>query len=230
VAWAEFAAAYAMFLLAHAVPARPAVRRRLVGLAGERGYVAGYVTASLALLAWLDHGGRAGALPAALGSRRPGSAGCRTSPCPSPSCWRPLPSRRAEPVLVRGRARRPTSIPSAPASSRLSRQPILLALGIWAGAHVVPNGNLAHVLLFGGFAAMAVLGMAMLERRRRRVIGEAAWRALARRTALLPTPAGLRAAASTPGAGARALAGLLGYAVALLLHERLFGVSPLPLP
>jgi uncharacterized membrane protein len=227
VAWAEFAGAYALFLLAHAVPARPPVRRRLVAGLGERGYVAVYVVVSLGLLAWLiTAAGRAPYLP----------------------LWDPAPWQRwvpnlAVPVAIVlaalavgvpnpfsfGGARNDRFDPERPGVVALSRQPILLALGIWAGAHVVPNGNLAHVLLFGGFAAMALLGMAMLERRRRRVLG-AEWEALARRTALWPGAAGLAALAGTPRLVPRMVVGLAVYGAALMLHGPVLGVSPLPAP
>jgi hypothetical protein len=51
--WAEFATAYAAFLLSHAVPARPAARGRLTAALGERGYLLAYSAVSLAALVWL---------------------------------------------------------------------------------------------------------------------------------------------------------------------------------
>ena len=49
----EFFAALAVFVLAHAVPARPVLRGRLVDALGRRTYLALYSALSLALLAWL---------------------------------------------------------------------------------------------------------------------------------------------------------------------------------
>jgi uncharacterized membrane protein len=228
VGWAEFAGAYAAFLLAHAVPARPPVRRRLVGALGERGYVAAYVIASLGLLAWLIvAAGRAPHLP----------------------LWDPAPWQRWVPNLLVpvaillaalavgvpnpfsfGGTRNERFDPERPGIVALSRQPILLALALWAAAHVVPNGNLAHVLLFGGLAATALLGMATLERRRRRSLSPAVWHGLARRTALWPTARGLAAAGAMPGFVPRVIVGVAAYGAILLLHAPVLGVSPLPVP
>lgn len=47
----------------------------------------------------------------------------------------------------------------------------LWALSLWALAHVVPNGDLAHVILFGNFAAFALLGQRLVDRRRQRDMG-----------------------------------------------------------
>jgi hypothetical protein len=52
----------------------------------------------------------------------------------------------------------------------VARHPLLLALALWAGVHALANGDLAHLLLFGGFA---LLGMRALDRHRRRLLGEA---------------------------------------------------------
>ena len=49
----EFILALLVFLGAHSIPARPAIRARLVGALGERAYLLIYSLLSLGLLAWL---------------------------------------------------------------------------------------------------------------------------------------------------------------------------------
>lgn len=51
--WGEYAAAWAVFLLSHMLPARPRLRRALVMAFGERGFVAVYSLASIVVLGWL---------------------------------------------------------------------------------------------------------------------------------------------------------------------------------
>lgn len=110
-----------------------------------------------------------------------------------------------------------------PGIVRWSRHPLLLALALWAAAHVVPNGDLAHVILFGTFAAFALLGGRLIDRRKRRELG-AAWQRL--RVAVEGAPLlSLRGSVSTL---ARLVAGVVLYATLLWVHPVLFGVSPLP--
>lgn len=48
---------------------------------------------------------------------------------------------------------------------RAARHPMLLAVKIWATAHLLANGTLADVLLFGGFLAWAVADRISVKRR-----------------------------------------------------------------
>jgi len=48
---------------------------------------------------------------------------------------------------------------------RWSRHPLLLALALWTPAHLVPNGDLAHVILFGTCAAIALPGGRLIDAR-----------------------------------------------------------------
>jgi uncharacterized membrane protein len=90
-----------------------------------------------------------------------------------------------------------------------AKHPMLAAIKFWAFAHLLANGSLADVLLFGGFLAWAVVDRISVKRR--------------------AMPQVLRTA--PPGPWNDAIAVVLGLAVYALLigwaHVRLFGVSPL---
>ena len=89
-----------------------------------------------------------------------------------------------------------------------AKHPMLAAVKFWALAHLLANGTLADVLLFGGFLAWAVLDRISLKRR---------------------PPQQLRTA--PPGAFNDVVAVVLGLALYAVFigwaHARLFGVSPL---
>ena len=51
-----------------------------------------------------------------------------------------------------------------------AKHPMLLATKLWAAAHLLANGNLADVLLFGGFLAWAVADRISLKRRAARAV------------------------------------------------------------
>ncbi len=90
-----------------------------------------------------------------------------------------------------------------------AKHPMLAAIKFWAFAHLLANGTLADVLLFGGFLAWAVADRISMKRR--------------------SAPQVLRTA--PPGRWNDAIAVVLGLAIYVLfigwVHVRLFGVSPL---
>jgi uncharacterized membrane protein len=90
----------------------------------------------------------------------------------------------------------------------LTKHPMLVAVKFWALAHLLANGRLADILLFGGFLAWAVLDRISLKRR---------------------PPQVLRMAPARPWNDAVAIVlGLATYVFVILwAHVRLFGVSPL---
>jgi uncharacterized membrane protein len=213
--WLEFTAAFAAFFLTHSIPLRPAVRPHLQRALGRRGFTLAYSTLSLAVLAWLI---------AAAGR------------APFVQLWNWAPWQHLVPLVVMlpvclilslaiarpnpfsfGGARNETFDPARPGIVRLNRHPLLLALALWAGAHVVPNGDLAHVILFGTFCGFAVLGPRLIDRRKRREMGKD-WDALAAR---------VKAAAPLPLPLPRLVTGLALYLLLIAAHPLLFGVSPL---
>lgn len=154
--WGEFAAAYIAFFLSHALPISPPIRPWLEARLGRSGFTLAYSVLSIAILGWLI--GAAGRAP-------------YVSLWPSASWQNHVPVVVMVPVCLIialsvarpnpfsfGGARNDNFDPAHPGIVRLTRHPLLLALALWAAAHLVPNGDLAHVILFGTFAVFALLG------------------------------------------------------------------------
>ncbi len=220
--WGEYALAFAAFFLTHSVPIRPPVRRWLVAHLGGAGFGLAYSALSLAVLAWLiGAAGRAPHVP--LWHWAPWQNHVVLTAMLPVCLILALSIARPNPFSFGG-ARNGSFDPARPGIVRLTRHPLLLALALWAGAHLLANGDLAHAILFGAFAGFAALGMGLVDRRKRREMGET-WhhRDTARRLSpLLPQPV------SWPGAAIRLALAIALYAAVLWLHPWLFGVNPLP--
>lgn len=218
--WVEFAAAYAVFLLAHMIPVRPGVRGRLVGLFGASGFTMAYSVLSLALLYWLVlAAGRAPFVP--VWPWAPWQNHVVLATMLAVCLLLALSLGRPNPFSFGGSGNHRYD-PARPGIVALTRHPILDALALWALAHLVANGDLAHVLLFGGFAGFALLGRRMIDRRKRRTTGEA-------RTSLQPKKTEALGLLEDPGSLVlRSSAGIAAYILLLVLHAPLIGVDPLP--
>lgn len=215
--WGGYGLAFAAFFLSHSLPIRPPLRPWLVARLGARGFALAYSALSLAVLVWLIvAAGRAPFVPVWDWAQWQNHAVLALM---LPACLiLALAVARPNPFSFGG-LRNDGFDPARPGIIRLTRHPLLVALALWAGAHVLPNGDLAHVLLFSTFAAFAVLGGRLIDRRRRREMG-GRWHDL--RAAM---------AASRPGFGRdtalRLVAGGLLYAALLALHPLVIGVDPL---
>ncbi|MCU9840117.1 NnrU family protein [Ruegeria sp. WL0004] len=218
--WGAFAAALAVFLLSHAIPVRPPVRPWLVARLGLRGYLVAYSLLSLAVLYWLIVA--AGAAPYV-----------EVIP-PLPILrWVPMilmpvvcliavaGMRVCNPLSFGGMGQGPFD-PDALGVLAFSRHPLPLALALWSLAHLLANGDLAHVLLFGLFAGFAMLGMRLIDRRKQRDMGRD-WHRLAANTRFLS----LRHGAELLRPVDMMLAGAL-FGILLFGHVAVIGVSPMP--
>ena len=76
--------------------------------------------------------------------------------------------------------------PENPGIAGLAHHPLLVAFVLWAFTLVIPNGDLAHVLLFGALGLFAVIGMTLIDQRRRAEFGNAEWTRLAKGTSSWP--------------------------------------------
>jgi uncharacterized membrane protein len=154
--WGGFALAYAAFLLTHLIPVRPPVRPWLVARLGPTGFGLAYSALSLAVLVWLFLAARAAPLVQLW--YPPVWAAHVTLLAMMLACMvLAFAAFRPNPLSFAG-SRNARFDPGAPGIVGFLRHPVLAALALWAGGHLPANGDLAHVLLFGGFAGFALLG------------------------------------------------------------------------
>lgn len=165
----EFLAALLIFLAAHSIPARPAVRGRFVAVLGERTYLLLYSILSLALLAWLISAAvRAPVVPlwpTELWSYHLALA------LMLPACWLLVGGLTLPNPLSVSLSRRSFD-PNRPGLAGLVRHPVMWGFALWALVHAIANGDLVSLIMFGGFLAFSLAGMALLDRRRKRQLGE----------------------------------------------------------
>lgn len=214
--WLEFIAAFSVFFLSHAIPVRPAVKGPIVAQVGAAGFAMAYSVLAVGVLAWLI-GAAARAPHVVLWGWAPWQNHVPLTAMLVATLIVALAIGRPNPLSFGG-ARNDQFDPQNPGIVGWLRHPLLVALAIWAFAHIVPNGDVAHVILFAVFGGFALLGMIMIDRRKRRVLGAQHW------AGLVHTQAQLRI---TRFGLIRLGVGLLIYAVLLTLHGAVFGVSPL---
>lgn len=226
--WAEFILALVAFFASHAVPSWPGLRKRLVGLLGEKGYLVAYSILSIVLLGWIVvAAGRA----------------------PYVELWPFEPWQKHVPMtvmpfvcllLVYGlTSANPLSLgrkdlafdPERPGIAGVVRHPVMWAALLWALGHIVPNGDLAHVIIFGLFALLALGGMMMFDRRGKRRLGAAEWAKLSAATSNIPFLAMTRRRLPPrPGLADlwRVLAAIALFCAFLWLHPYVIGVDAMP--
>ena len=173
------------FVGGHFLLSSPPVRKPIAVRIGERAFIGVYSTLMVAALVWM-----AKAFIAA----------------PFIPLWSAPPAARLIPVIVMPFAcvllvgsltgRNPTMIMQSVAKSgdpapgvvKVTRHPMMWAIGLWALAHLVVNGEAAAVLLFGGLAVLALAGTLAIDAKRRARDPEGFAR-LAARTSNLPLAA-----------------------------------------
>jgi len=108
---------------------------------------------------------------------------------------------------------------------RITRHPFLWGIALWALVHLMINGDLASLILFGSLLMLAVAGTLSIDAKRRRNFGEQ-WSKFAEGTSNIPFAA-IAAGKNRVGPAFaeigvwRPLAAILVYAAAFYLHGRL---------
>ena len=224
----ELLTALGVFITFHIIPALGPVRRALIKMVGMKHYIVGYSILSIAILVWV---------------------GMAYASADSDILWPQWPWTRWVPVLTMpfavlfliGALSEPNPLsvgvkadafdPDRPGIVSITRHPLIWALGLWAVAHIVPNGDTASVLLFGLFAVLAFVGPWSLDKKKRRDLGEQTWQRLSAPTSSVPFWAVLtgRTRLDLRGVGwMRFALGAILYSVLLSLHEGVIGVTALP--
>ncbi|MEE9313143.1 MAG: NnrU family protein [Rhizobiaceae bacterium] len=215
--WQEFIGAFALFFFTHTVLLRPAIKCRIITRIGPRGFTTFYSGISLILLGWI--------IKAA-------------NDAPYVGLWDTAPWHyyftqicMALAVIISALAiGRPNPLsfggsnnhafdPMEPGIIGIIRHPILASLFIWSFSHLIPNGDLAHLILFGAFSGFALLGMKIINRRNRRVLGSQEWERLTRK----PQKRSIQIASLN--FLSRVLLAILIYAILFYSHERIIGVA-----
>lgn len=216
--WVGFITVFAGFYVLHSVPVRPPVRPWLVARLGHAGFGIVYSLLSLVMLAALfvavDH---APYVP--LWTEPPGAHWLVLTAMTAAGLILAFGLFRPNPLSFGG-TRNAAFDPQRPGILRWIRHPVLAAFVLWAGAHLIVNGDLAHTVMFGSFAVFALFGMRIIDRRRQREMGKEKWR---------QTVAQIHAAkVSLPRSAALRLAGTIAAVlVLLLLHPWFAGVGVL---
>lgn len=163
-AWFSLIAAGLAFCGSHILLSSTRLRGALRDQLGERGFLGVYSLTALATFAWF----------VAAYARAP------TLRLWMPSAWTALAPvllmpfaaillvagySTANPTAV-GMERRAAADDPAPGILRITRHPVMWAVGLWASSHLLANGDLASLWFFGAIATLALGGTVLIDRKK----------------------------------------------------------------
>ena len=224
------AVAAAVFVLMHLLISGTRLRDRITGAIGERPYMGLFSLASVAALAWLI-------IAFAPARGQPGDT----------VFWTITPVTRhitialvliafllAVPGLLTNSPTRVAggAVVDQPAAvsgmTRVSRNPFLVGVAVWAAAHLLVNGALSAIFLFGSLLILGVFGPLSIDAKRKRALG-ARYEAFMAQTSNIPFAAIVQGKQKFKLGEIwwRLLVGLALFALVLMFHQKMFGVSPM---
>ncbi len=203
------------------------LRDRIVSRIGLRGYMIAFSVGSVAAIAWLVSAYTAAEYVPTWGQLE---------------WWKPVAIVLMLPAFLLVVIGLTTPNPTAVAQEglvdrppqgivRITRHPFLVGVALWAGVHLIGNGDVASLLFFAALAIVAVAGTVSIDAKRRRSLGASAWDVFASRTSIVPfaaVAAGRNSLAMHEIGWWRPAAGLVAYALMLGGHAHIVGVSPWP--
>jgi uncharacterized membrane protein len=227
-AWLALAAAF--LLASHFGLSSTGLRGSLARAVGERGFLAVYSLVAVIALYWLVLAWRA-APYAPLWDQAPWQWAIPLALVPVALVLAVAGLSQPNPSGVGGGSLLEREEPVR-GILRITRNPLMWGIGLWALAHLAPNGDLASVTFFGTLAILALVGTMLIDRKKAARHG-IHWERFAEVTSNLPFGAVVKGRQSLGRAvreigWVRLAAAVALYAALLHGHRLLFGVSPLP--
>jgi uncharacterized membrane protein len=109
---------------------------------------------------------------------------------------------------------------------RITRHPIMWGVMLWAGAHVLARGDAKGLVFFGGLFLVALLGTVSMDRRKRANPDFVRFLTVTSHVPFLAIAQGRNHVAWQEVGWLRPIIGVIAFAIFLLAHRWLFGVSP----
>lgn len=109
----------------------------------------------------------------------------------------------------------------------VTRHPMMVGIALWAATHLLVNGDVASVILFGGILVLSIGGMIHIDHRRR-ILAGSSWGPMALSTSIVPFLAVVQGRTRIDWAGiglVRVVIGLAVYAGFVFAHPWIAGVS-----
>jgi len=212
------------FCGSHVLLSSTRLRGSLRDQLGERGFLAVYSLTSLAVFAWFV-AAYATAPTIMLWPRQRWTALVPVLVMPLAAILLVAGYSTRNPTAV-GMERLARADDPAPGILSVTRHPVMWAIGLWAVAHLIANGDLSSMLFFGSLAGLALGGTVLIDRKKQLALGSN-WPRLAQITSNLPFAALLagRTKLHWRDIGIlRIAAGLLLYAVLYLAHPIITGL------
>ncbi|MBL6933664.1 MAG: NnrU family protein [Rhodospirillales bacterium] len=211
----ELFCAIAAFILSHAIPAIKSLRAALIRALGFKMYVTLYSMMSVGVLVWLGFA-FANAPYVEVWEFREWTRWV-TIVLMVPSCVLLMVGLFSPNPLSLSLKSADTFDASRPGIVGIIRHPVIWAIGLWALAHMPPNGDVAALSLFSLLLLAGLSGPKSLDSKRRSKLGDENWIALAQ------GKKSLRGLKIWP-----LISGLALYATLFHIHEGIIGVAPLP--
>ena len=219
---AHLALATAVFLAIHVVPSTP-LRSAAASAIGEGPYLGLFSLASLAGIVWMVWAyGQTPLTPLWPGLRHVPSAVMPLAfillAC---GLMTPNPTVVAQGKLL-------AHADPARGIVRITRPPVMWAIMLWAGAHLLARGELKSTIFFGGFLLLAAAGTLLQDARKAKLHGED-WKRFAALTSNVPfvaIAAGRNRFVWSEIGLVRVVVGLILFGGFFTFHPWLFGARP----